>query len=271
MHSLASTRRSRLAAFAFGVVLAGPAGLGACSPSDDAGAPGTTEETISITGTVVDATGAPVEDVSVATTWSAAGGEMSPMQDASTDAAGRFTLDVTAIYRGFDIGVFARSEDGTLSGAGLAATLGQEGHGEAAITLSPTIAWRAELAVPELDTDPEWLSATVSFPARHGGGAFLHLLAEDGRIGFEGPALDYGLLLHGPDLAFRSERIELDGTLPRVDGGRYELELSTVARLAGKPAPAWHVTAARNTGGNSQPTLADYRGKWILLEFWGYW
>ncbi len=47
------------------------------------------------------------------------------------------------------------------------------------------------------------------------------------------------------------------------------LQPSPLTRLYGKPAPAWHVTDARGTSADVQP--ADFRGKWVVLEFWGYW
>ena len=161
--------------------------------------------------------------------------------------------------------------DGALSGAGVAVTIGKQGHEEVEFQLSPTIAWTAELAVPG-EGEPENLMATISLPAEFGRGAVIHISADDdGRIGFEGPALDYGLFLWGEDLAMRNETIALDGSAPRVDAGRFELELSALAKLAGKPAPGWHVTAARNVGADGLPALGDFAGKWILLEFWGHW
>jgi len=48
-----------------------------------------------------------------------------------------------------------------------------------------------------------------------------------------------------------------------------KFKLSPIAHLYGKPAPAWHVTDARGVSKTVQPS--DFKGKWVVLEFWGYW
>jgi hypothetical protein len=37
----------------------------------------------------------------------------------------------------------------------------------------------------------------------------------------------------------------------------------------GKPAPAWHITDARGVG--QDVTISEFKGKWVLLYFWGPW
>ena len=51
--------------------------------------------------------------------------------------------------------------------------------------------------------------------------------------------------------------------------GTLDLKASPIAKLKGKPAPGWEITAAR--GVKPQVKLADYKGKWVYLEFWGFW
>ena len=36
--------------------------------------------------------------------------------------------------------------------------------------------------------------------------------------------------------------------------------------LEGKPAPEWSIVGAVDK--NHKTTLADYKGKWVLIEFW---
>ncbi len=59
---------------------------------------------------------------------------------------------------------------------------------------------------------------------------------------------------------------------PGMAGGLPALMLlacAAQAQLVGKVAPELRVTEARG----AEPTvkLADYRGKWVAIEFWGYW
>jgi thiol-disulfide isomerase/thioredoxin len=56
---------------------------------------------------------------------------------------------------------------------------------------------------------------------------------------------------------------------PDLDLGAIELPASVIAQNRGKVPPAWSVADAR--GAKKDVTLADYRGKWVLVDFWGYW
>ena len=54
-----------------------------------------------------------------------------------------------------------------------------------------------------------------------------------------------------------------------VDLGAIDLKFTPIARLFGKEPPAWHITDARGVSKDVQPS--DFKGKWVVLEFWGYW
>jgi hypothetical protein len=47
--------------------------------------------------------------------------------------------------------------------------------------------------------------------------------------------------------------------------------LATVAlaQKVGDPAPELNITAARGIGKDTK--LADLKGKWVVIEFWGHW
>ena len=42
-----------------------------------------------------------------------------------------------------------------------------------------------------------------------------------------------------------------------------------IQKLYGKPAPAWHITDARGVA--KDVTITAFKGKWVLLYFWGPW
>ena len=50
---------------------------------------------------------------------------------------------------------------------------------------------------------------------------------------------------------------------------KLRLEPTKIVSLAGQRPPGWHVLAARGLSKDVQPK--DFRGKWLLLEFWGFW
>jgi thiol-disulfide isomerase/thioredoxin len=80
--------------------------------------------------------------------------------------------------------------------------------------------------------------------------------------------------------------IELEVTTGEIDLGRltfapYRIGVGTMKARSkqagtwwdhtqhyGEPAPRWHVTDARGVGKDVQ--LADFKGKWVLVDFWGF-
>ena len=56
---------------------------------------------------------------------------------------------------------------------------------------------------------------------------------------------------------------------PDANAGTIDLKASTIAKLKGKAAPEWVITDAR--GVKADVKLADYKGKWVYIKFWGYW
>jgi len=63
--------------------------------------------------------------------------------------------------------------------------------------------------------------------------------------------------------------IAVDGSETAIDLGHVDLDPTPWARSRGKSAPPWHITEARGLSSNA--TIADFHGKWLLLDFWGYW
>jgi hypothetical protein len=55
-----------------------------------------------------------------------------------------------------------------------------------------------------------------------------------------------------------------------------KLELTNLALLAGKEAPEITISHIRNLPADlaekgTEVTLKDFRGRWVMLEFWGWW
>jgi thiol-disulfide isomerase/thioredoxin len=83
------------------------------------------------------------------------------------------------------------------------------------------------------------------------------------------PPGEYSIQRSGDDRHVTDMRnVKLEPGKP-LDLGEIKLHLSTIARLYGKPAPAWHFADARGVPKDVQP--ASFKGKWVVLEFWGYW
>ena len=74
----------------------------------------------------------------------------------------------------------------------------------------------------------------------------------------------------GRHVSHDTQVIELTSDEPVFDLQKvYPTKLKHIARFYGKKPPLWNVTAARGIEQNVK--LSNFKGKWLLLEFWGYW
>ena len=88
-------------------------------------------------------------------------------------------------------------------------------------------------------------------------------------FGLRLPPGDYLMAIGGVDCRRMSPSITVTGDIPVLDMGTTDLKPTIIAQYYGRAPPAWHVTEAR--GVKAETTLADFKGKWVLLEFWGFW
>lgn len=152
------------------------------------------------------------------------------------------------------------------------------------VALGKTIDWsHVYVELPEDPARPLAINRIVSC------GSF------DGRFRFRLPPGRYRLdayAISQPD----SEKIDLTASAPptfTIDGTQREIDLGTlrltdalpgrqdleslakqegrwhdVTKHYGEAAPNWHAVDAR--GVSKDTTIADFRGKWVLIEFWGF-
>jgi thiol-disulfide isomerase/thioredoxin len=66
-----------------------------------------------------------------------------------------------------------------------------------------------------------------------------------------------------------SKNVTLKADQPDLDLGTIELPATVLGMYKGKELPPWKIIDAR--GVKKDVTLADYRGKWVLVDIWGYW
>ena len=90
-----------------------------------------------------------------------------------------------------------------------------------------------------------------------------------GRFSIFLPPGEYRFHFHGVEMAARTLAVTIGGDQAELDLGTVDLEPSLLASCYGKPPPPWRVSEAR--GVDPKATLADFKGKWVVLEFWGYW
>jgi thiol-disulfide isomerase/thioredoxin len=85
------------------------------------------------------------------------------------------------------------------------------------------------------------------------------------------PPGSYGFWGYGNSTDYTSDRrdVVIKAGTPAVDLGAIDLKLKPLAKRYGKEPPPLKVTDAR--GVDKHVKLSDYKGKWVVLEFWGFW
>ena len=94
--------------------------------------------------------------------------------------------------------------------------------------------------------------------------------SSEGEFSFTLPPGEYYFWAYGRDLQnYTNQSMMLSADQGEVNLGAIDIQPSIIAQHYGKAPPKWNVTDARGAKVGVQPS--DYKGKWLLLEFWGYW
>ncbi len=219
------------------------------------------QEEIKVAGRVVDAAGKPVAGVEVANYWNASNGKMASYKGATTNAEGRFTLS-TAFY-GRSQGLLALDRERK---SGVLLVLDEKRAAKLIeMQLGPLVRVHGSFFCKELNKRPPWTMVYImSGPAR-----FLGCSSDDASFSFSLPPGTYKFWGYGTDIQDLRKDITLTADKPDLDMGSLNMAATIIARHKGKAPPVWHVTDAR--GVKKDVKISDFKGKWVLLEFWGYW
>ena len=228
------------------------------------GASGVFAATFSVTVKALDAENKPVPKADVALFWNVTGPMMaSRSQEKITDASGRVVLQVDDWNEKRPVLVL--SSDRKLGGV-VGVSKADEGK-EVTATLGPTVRVTGNLECTELNGKPKWANTMITADGLRA--PIAQNMGESAQFEFVLPAGKYGLRSYGTDVEDIKQTITLAADRPEVDLGTLDLKASPIAKLKGKTAPGWEITAAR--GVKPQAKLSDYKGKWVYLEFWGFW
>ena len=223
-----------------------------------------------VEGRVLDAAGNPAAGVSVSRSWSPRGGSngsLNPFQPAKTDANGSFSIELS-FYPGRAIALASFTFDKSGKHGGLVVVDPAKAKEPVTIKLGPLVHVHGTFECKDLGKPVGWTNTTIA--TNTGNSRFVQFDSEASKFDFLLPPGQYKLMGYGSSDVGRA-RLELSLTAdkPDVDLGAINLEASKLARLKGKAAPVLQPSDARGVIKNVQ--IADYRGKWVVLEFWGYW
>lgn len=219
------------------------------------------QEEVKVTGRVVDAAGKPVAGAEVAAFWTTEKGKMTPYKGTTTNAEGRFALTV-AFYGRAQVLLALDKERKT---GGLIVVEPKGAAKPVEIKLAPLIHFHGRFDCKELNTRPKWSNVYVL----SGQARIAMCISEEASFSFQLPPGTYKFWAYGTDIQDLKKDITLESGKPDLDMGTIDLPATILARHKGKAPPAWHVTDAR--GVKKDVKISDFKGKWVLLEFWGYW
>ncbi|MDR3621898.1 MAG: redoxin domain-containing protein [Paludisphaera borealis] len=248
-------------------------------------------QTVKVQGRVLGPDGKPVAGAKVASFWMVdeMTGDQKSYNDATTDADGRFQLKVENYGQDFAL----MALDAPKKHGGLAVLGAKGSDAPVEIRLAPAVRVHGKFESKELGVAPPWTNVYVnlgpnavlalkpgskekeSFFAKAKSLIMSRSIRLVGNSSLKAefsmilPTGEYELNAYGSDVRGTRKNVVLRAEQPDLDLGAIDLPATVVAMHKGKEPPAWTVADARNV--KKGVTLADYRGKWVLVDFWGYW
>ncbi len=222
-------------------------------------------DTFLVTVKAVDADNKPVPKADAALFWDVQDGAMTPRGEKPivTDADGKAVLRVDDWNEKRPVLVL--SADRALGGV-VGVSKADDGK-EATVTLGPTIRLKGKVECKELNFKPEWTETTVTADGFRA--FFTQDISKSAAFEFVLPAGKYQLGIRGSDLEDVNQTVALTADHRECDLGTIDLKASPIAKLKGKTPPDWVIADAR--GVKKEVKLSDYKGKWVYIEYWGFW
>ena len=228
------------------------------------------EEPVTVTIKVVDAEGQAVPDANVTFNWTfykdydLNGPSKDPL---TTDKTGKATLTLEEWRIGGPLLVMSNDRK-----FGAFQTVTDDDNGKTFIVkLKPTVRVKGNFYCKELDIRPNGMNTMIgpkkskddrpNFPVQ--------FLSKDAKFDLRLPVGEYTFRMYGQDVISVTRNVELTNLQSEFDLGTIDMPPTKIATLVGKPAPELSITDAR--GVPKTVKLSDYKGKWIHLEFWGFW
>jgi hypothetical protein len=219
------------------------------------------QEEVTVKGRVVDAAGKPVVGADVASFWNVEKGKMQPYNAATTKEGGQFIL--TFMSYGQVQGFLAVDTD--RKHGGLCVVDPKDAKKPIEIKLAPLVHVHGKFECKELGKRPTWTNVYMM----SGQSRFLSCSSQEAEFSFYLPPGTYKFWGYGSDIQDYRKDITVEADKPDLDLKTIDMAATIIARHRGKAPPAWHVTDAR--GVKKEVKLSDFKGKWVFVEFWGFW
>lgn len=216
-----------------------------------------------VSGRVLDQRGRPVEGVRLSHYWSFTDGVGSPGSAITADATGAFKAEVE--FYGRPQALVAYSSDGSLAGMTI---VKPDASTDLLITLEPSVSVTGTVTCSELDGDAGWVN---SYWMPEQNVRPIMATAKDGRISLQLPRHEsWNYWFYGSDVKSVSKDVKIPAHAPAFDLGEIDFKATFIALNVGRKVEDWTVTDARGVSIDAAQ-VADFKNKWLLVEFWGFW
>jgi hypothetical protein len=222
-------------------------------------------ESFTVTIKAVNADNRPVANAEAALFWRVQAGAIKPSVDKPfvTDGAGKAILTVDDWKEKRPVLILSADR-----GLGGIIGVGKDDEGkELAVRLEPTVRVKGKLVCKELKIKPEQANTMVSVEGLRP--PFAQHMTEDASVELVLPVGKYQFRTSGADVESVTQTVSLTSDRKELDLGTIDMKATTLAKLKGKAAPEWTIGDAH--GVKADAKLADAKGKWVYLEFWGFW
>jgi thiol-disulfide isomerase/thioredoxin len=219
-------------------------------------------DNLTVTGQVNDAAGQPVAGAELASYWQAEGDGMKAFDGATTDAQGHFSIKLNFYNR--PVGVMVIDKD-RKTGSVFSVEAKSAGQ-PVVVKLAPLVRLKGGFFCKEMNFKPSWTNVYI-------------MTTDDARfVGDSSSNADFSVLLppgkykfwgYGTDITNVKQDLTVAADPPVMDMKTIAAPATEIAKHKGKAPPKWNVTDAR--GVKKDVTLADYKGKWVLVDFFTYW
>ncbi len=140
-------------------------------------------------------------------------------------------------------------------------------NGDLSVILAPECYLQGTINCEELSKAGQPLGWTNVY-LEENGRSIASCSSENGKFDFLVPPGKYQLNAYGSELHRRKVTVTVPANRSNFTADPIALKASEFAFLKGKPAPEF----VEITGWSGEPvTLSDMKGKYVLVDFWGYW
>ena len=225
---------------------------------------------VQISGRTVNEKGQPVEGVRIGVWWTFMGDKpATPWPNAGRPSGKNGEFSLTFEYWREKFRLVAFSRDFKL--AGISTFKRAAKIEDVVIRMKPSVTVKGRVRAPAMTRLP-WFNFQVQ-PVLDTA-PFLQIMpgrkTTDNSFSLPAPSGFFRWHLYGNSIKPRNGLLMLPPTRCERDLGEIKVKPTFLARHEGKRLPPWRVTETRGLA-KGKDQIVDFKGKWVLVEFWGFW